>query len=445
MPLPAPPRRFASAVLAVTAALIAAMLPPSSPASAVPVACGWPVYIGADGLNVLAPDYQANYWILHYEAIPGTALRIEGTYPDARFFSHTIQDEKTITTAALADRDIAPLRPGTNPYADRGAAPGAAYSLRVVFEDVPAGGPEQNTIYAGRTYEDEPNPGGTLIYRVYVATDQDDPLAGQPLPKIVQETPAGDIDLSFEQCQGAGGGLDGPANSSTADADRPLDIPGLVPTSAAYRAKPNFTRIFAGFFTDPVTQSVPGGLGDHFPTPDGTPLANAPFPYLASNLSRQYGALAVVRFKAPSFPDTVAGESVTKKTQSRYWSLCSYAAIEEGGLRGNACLTDFQVKPNRRGFVTFVISDRAHRPTAFLKSKKRGVYALPWGPWDKTYLLMRIGLPAESWKNSPLRIDENQPNQARAAASAMGSYYPVARYCTAKVIERRGLGPCFGD
>ncbi len=428
-------------VLGLLTTLAAAVSTPAKVA-ALPVGCDWPVYIGKDGLNVLAPDYQANYWILHYTVVPGTSLRIEGTYPEARFFSHTLQDETAITTAALVDQDIRPDRPGTNPFRTRGAAPGAAYAIHIDFGTEPEGGAAPNTLYAGETLEGEPNPGGTLIYRIYVSTDQGDKLAGQPLPTVVWETPGGDVDLTLDQCQPVGDGLRGPLNEATYDADRPVPVPGLVPASADYREIPDFVRIHDGGFADPVLNSLPPALNAAVPRREGVPVANKPFPYLRSSITRRFGETVVVRFRSPTFPDTVGGESVTRDTQVRYWSLCSYAALEEGGLRGNDCRTDFQVRPDRRGIVTFVVSDPSHRPGRQVLGR-RGVEWLPWGPWEKDFLLLRIGLPRDGWRFSPLGVSAEAVDQVQAARKAMGPFYPVARYCSHTRIDERGLGSCF--
>ncbi len=434
--------RLVVGLAAVLIATLTGVVVQPTRATALPAGCDWPVYIGKDGLNVLAPDYQANYWILHYTVVPGTSLRLDGTYPEARFFSHTLQDETTITTAALVDRDINPDRRGTNPYRTAGAQPGAPYSIRINFGTEPASGAETNTLYAGETLEGEPNPGGTLIYRIYVSTEQGDKQAGQPLPTVVWETPGGDVDLTLDQCQPAGDGLRGPLNEATYDADRPLPLPALTPTGSDYRPQPDFVRIHDGGFADPVLNALPPDINALIPRREGVPVANKPFPYLRSSISRKFGETMAVRFKVPTFPDTVNGESVTQRSQVRYWSLCSYAALEEGGLRGNDCRTDFEVKPDRRGYVTFVVSDPSHRPAPRIL-RSTGVEWLPWGPWEKDFLLLRIGLPRENWRHSPLRVSPDASDQIKAARAAMGPYYPVARYCDHQKINKQGLASCF--
>ena len=436
--------RLLTAALSAVAAAVAGLAPlATAPATAVPVACSWPITLAYDGLNVLAPDTQASYWLLHYEVVPGTSLRIEGTYPRSRFFSHTIQDVAEVTLGAVVDQDIRPVPGDRNPFlSKRRVTDPQHYAVHVEFTEPPASGAEPNTLYAGRTYEDEPNPSGTIVYRVYVPDDQTDPQGGVPLPKVVWETPSGDLDLTFEACQPLLGGLDGPANGATEHADRPAGLPFLLPESSEYSARPEFKRLQSGYFTDPVVKQLPPEVGGVVPHRGGTPLANAPFPYLASSLSRKYGETLVIRMKLPSFPDTVAGEPVAGRHQSRYFSLCSYAALEEAGLRGSGCLTDFQLTPDGRGRVTIVVSDPAHRPSVAAHDHQ-GVAWLPWGPYQKAYLLYRIGLPRHGWKHSPLRIGTQTADQVRRSKRVMGAYYPVARYCPKAQIESRGLDSCF--
>jgi hypothetical protein len=224
--------------------------------------------------------------------------------------------------------------------------------------------------------------------------------------------------------------------------DRPGDLPGMVPPSSDYHEVPNFVRLHSGQFTDPVLKMLPAELREPLPQRGGVPLSNKPFPYLSSMITRHYGELVVVRFKVPTFPDSLAGESVTRRTQVRYFSLCSYAALEEGGLRGNDCRTDFEMRLDRRRFVTFVVSDPAHRPSAEVLGR-RGVAWLPWGPWDKVQLLYRVGIPREGWRHSPLGVSPDAEDQSAAARDAMGPFYPVARYCDTATIEDHGLAACF--
>jgi hypothetical protein len=68
---------------------------------------------------------------------------------------------------------------------------------------------------------------------------------------------------------------------------------------------------------------------------------------------------------------------------------------------------------------------------------------LPWGPYQKAYLLYRIGLPRSGWKHSPLRIGTQTVDQVRRAKRVMGAYYPVARFCSRSQIENQGLDSCF--
>lgn len=175
----------------------------AAPSAAAPVACDWPVSVGYDGVNAMAPDTQAAYWILEYESVPGGRLRIDGWYPEARYFSLIVQDVTAITLGSLRDNGIGPDPGSENPFAGPvRASTGRQYTAVIDFSAPPPdGNGAPNTLYVGQTYEGEPNPGGTLLYRVYVPTDQDDPKGGVPLPDVSLEAAGRSVDLELRQCQ----------------------------------------------------------------------------------------------------------------------------------------------------------------------------------------------------------------------------------------------------
>jgi hypothetical protein len=220
--------------------------------------------------------------------------------------------------------------------------------------------------------------------------------------------------------------------------ERDVDAP-----SADYTQPPDFVPLREAFLTEPVVNALPPQLGQLIPQPNGIPLANIDFPYLASKVTRAYGDVVVVRMKAPTFPDTVNGEPAWLPTETRYWSLCAYAAMEEALLRGTGCLTDFLTQPGPDGYVTVVVSDPARRPDAAIDPQAGGHW-LPWGPFNRDYLLYRMGMPDPEREHGPRKIPEDAPDQAAAAREEMAEYYPVARYCEPATILDQGIDACFG-
>lgn len=421
----------------------AASSPISSRAEPSPVVClDWPATLGESNLNVAGPDTQANYWILHYSTVPGARLVIRGQYPQARFFSFAVQDESATTLGSLRDDKINPDRASRNPFRSRRPVSGInSYTAYLDFGPTPQRG-APNTFYAGQTLEGLPNPGGTVIYRVYVPSDQSDPQGGVPLPTVALELPGGEqVSLTLGRCSTLPGNIGGPGNAQFSTSDFPEQIPPTKPRNPAY-LDPTFERIFSGQFTDPATNALPASIADQLPRRPGVPLQNADFPYLMSHLSRYVGKVAVVRYRAPSFPDTLQGESVVGSHQVRYWSLCSYSPpIPESEMRVYGCAADFATAADKSGWLWFVISDPAHRPDAAI-DPTNGVHWLPWGASNDGMLIARFGIPRDSWRYSPLHVSPSD-DPATGAQKVMKDFYPDARYCTKTRIVRKGIAACF--
>jgi hypothetical protein len=94
--------------------------------------------------------------------------------------------------------------------------------------------------------------------------------------------------------------------------------------------------------------------------------------------------------------------------------------------------------PDPDGYVTIVVSDPAHRPDAAI-DPEAGVHWLPWGPFNRDYLLYRMGMPDPDWEHGPRRIPEDAPDQVAAAQEVMAEFYPVARYCDPATILDHGV------
>lgn len=424
--------------VALSAVALAGVLAvPGAFAGSAPCA-DWPVTLGADGVNAAGPDTSANYWLTHYEGAAGASLVIRGTYPAARFFSFAVQDAAGTTLGSLRDDRINPDQGSRNPFREvvrRGAA--ARYTVRVVF----AGAPDQpaaNTIYTGRTLEGEPNVAGTIVYRIYVPTDQHDRQAGVPLPSMSLATQAGEVPLSVVPgCSALPPAVSGAVNPAVDGTSRPDQLPAGQPANKAY-ADPNFVRVFSGQLYEPVTNSLPSSVAELVPPRKGIPLQNADFPYLMASVARANGPAVVVRFRPPSFPDTVRGASVLGRHQTRYWSICTFSDTTEGALRTNGCLVDWRTRAGRDGWVRVLVTDVAHRPAHL----PRDVHWLNWGPTADDLVFFRVGVPAASWSANPDRIDPHATDQVAAAARTMGPYYPLARSCSSVPTTLAAFDSC---
>jgi hypothetical protein len=101
--------------------------------------------------------------------------------------------------------------------------------------------------------------------------------------------------------------------------------------------------------------------------------------------------------------------------QLRYWSICQNDPYNQ---RYIACLRDDQVKLDKDGFYTIVVSRPSDRP----KCAKNWI---PWGPQTWGTLIYRHMLPDPGFSAAIQRTSYGTEQQT------MGDYYPSARYLTA--------------
>ncbi|MEU7060721.1 hypothetical protein [Streptomyces sp. NPDC046197] len=107
--------------------------------------------------------------------------------------------------------------------------------------------------------------------------------------------------------------------------------------------------------------------------------------------------VAVIRGKAPSFPNTANGQSVLTKTRLRYWSLCQNRLQIPYAV--SSCAADFQTSRSKDGRDTYVVStsrDRPHNATT-----ANGITWIDWGPTNvQSVLFLRNMLPAQNLTNA---------------------------------------------
>ncbi|CAM3103062.1 Lipoprotein [Prescottella defluvii] len=160
--------------------------------------------------------------------------------------------------------------------------------------------------------------------------------------------------------------------------------------------------------------------------------------YIAARLTYRPGRVAVVRGKAPSFPDTRAGVSaIVPDRQVRYWSMCQNDLVSPYPVV--ACAADFQTRLDDDGWYTFVVGAPQDLPAV-----GPAVTVLPWGSTDvaKRVLILRNMLPSSGFY--PLSVQASQADGTDPAVS-MGPYYPTIAYCSAAVFVERGPDGCLAD
>ncbi|MFN2527053.1 MAG: hypothetical protein ABR505_12470 [Actinomycetota bacterium] len=365
-----------------------------------------------------------------FVSLPQSRLVIKGFYPRARYFSFHVYDEAGRPIDALADIEIRPDRGSDNPFvAPGGGGSKNSYTAFVVFTGKPEKR-EHNTIYAGAMEGDLPNPSGFLIYRVYVSDDPDDPAGEVPLPSVTFEAGAGTTPLEFGQCEPLPPSDEGSINELIREADFPDVIPRVFPFPGTSE-EPRFRRFYGPdreirerFPSNPVIDALPYVNSGFY--------ANLHIAYLYVRISRDWGDVFVFRAKAPTFPDSRAGDSVVARRDVRYFSICQNELATQ---RVVACLPDHKMVIDD-GYFTFVISDPGDRPANAVAAE--GVNWLPWGgAYYDGVVIYRHMLPDPGFRAAIQNVPEGTSPE-----KVLGDYFPRAAYCERQTFEEGGARAC---
>ena len=424
----------------VPLALIGAAVRPVSAVVAIPADPGCEGYqvwttqsnprSDSTGLNNSAyPEANATYWATQVTGTADTMVTTHGQYPLARYVSFQLYDDNRNVLDSLNDVAINPDSGQNNPY--RSGTDQGTYTVHLVFGRKPIK-PRANTIYtAGLT-------SAALVYRIYYSNNPDDLSGSTPLPSIT---------------------IDGVEQISCPP--RPIIVPedatvwGRLDNGEFFGNKPSNLLSFSAA-NPPIWSLVTTNQNTpYYPSEDNSYMAavisrdylNAPFPY----------DLLVLRFAAPTVPDTQAGVPPYAAAQVRFWSLCQDEPITTSVVR---CTPD-NVALNRDGFVTFVVSDPSKRPADDILAQW-GAGWMPWGalqPNDVVYdiddnpltnasgvfynglLLYRQTMADPFFAQSIANVAQLSP---RLRKDAMGDYWPAIGYCSAASFQTLGSG-CIGQ
>jgi hypothetical protein len=388
-------------MLAIGALLVHGPVPARAEGPA--AACSWAGESDQRDVNIGAPDLDAYYWLSPIPVTSGTKVVISGQYPRARYFSLTTYNLATLPTGSLYDQQIAPDPGSVNPFQGPARAGAAeSYHVQLVFSDAPAH-PAANTLYAGAPGTS--NPVALLELRVYVPDDTAEPQGGVPFPQITTETTAGTPLVTQGACSVTPPSFDASFWEQYAQAN---SSPGASTPADGATATPTWTRAFGSSFGNPQ---------------------NA---YLTTIVSHHFGSVVVIHTRAPSFPDTSAGQPAYGPQQLRYWSICTYDSSGEAVI---GCAADYHAAITD-GWITYVISDPADRPAN--ATAANGVTWLPWSSADAIEVVYRNMLPSPSFPYAAERIT----SASQSAQALMGPYYPTAGYCSTATFERSGWRAC---
>jgi hypothetical protein len=376
-------------------------------------------------VNVAYPDEAAIYWIGGYQAAPGTRIRIEGRFPHARYTSFNVYDQAQRPIDALADVELGPEQGSANPFyvgAPRDAEP-RKYTAYIEFGPRPERPQDRapNTLYTGTGQNGAPNLNGTLIYRIYIPDAGLDETGGVGLPTVTLQAADGgpappSACATFAKPAVAG------VNEQIAGSDASVPEQNRATNPPGWRKFVNLLDAAAARFgqNSETTQEL-GGRGGY--------LSNVHNAYLQVDTNRQFGEVLVTRLRAPTFPDTRGGSPTMGAGQLRYFSMCQNHLLSQ---RFIACRTDDQSVVGPDGFVTYVVSTPAQRPST--ATAECGATWIPWGPSNAGLLIYRHMLPADDFAQA---IQFAEPDHEVAT---MGDYFPVSRYYADAAAYDREVG-----
>ena len=365
------------------------------------IACGWPIKGGKDVVNVAYPDSGATYFTTKYTLLPGQRLILKGTYAEARYMSLITYDIKGDVVDSLADVKINPDPGSKNPFVDETASQDPLQRRWTVniSPDIFAGSGQLTNQMSAASL-------GSVMMRVYVPTNPlpaggGEQAFGSPLPEMTVLT-AGGVATPIATC---------PIQAADPEAAKLVSLFG-PPTNESP--------------SNPVAFKRPISTSSLYPNPDNT--------YLSSLLRYQAGTVLVVRGKAPTTPNTQAGESAATPSQLRYWSLCTNEYIKPYPVTD--CVFDAEVPVDGSGYYTIVVSTPADRPAN--ATQANGVAWLDWGSRSVDLLLLfRNMLPATSFTQSAFSVSPGQ-----LATTTMGEYAPLEATCTTATFESGGSAGC---
>jgi hypothetical protein len=174
---------------------------------------------------------------------------------------------------------------------------------------------------------------------------------------------------------------------------------------------------------------------------------NGNYPYLCTPLryrENNDNKVAVVSFKAPTFPRTLTGgDDVTysENDQVRYWSVCL------GGWRTtntSTCIPDEEMKIDQNGIVRIAVG-----PPTLTAPANSDWNLINWGAHLTPILIYRQIAPNENFDQSFYAVETafnrgDQPTldeiMAKKASNYIDEYAPSGKYCTIEEFERDGCG-----
>jgi hypothetical protein len=421
----------------------------AKPATSFPY-CSWWAETTPETLNVAFPDAAATYWTTPFYVEEGLELKVEGTYPDARYMSFNVYDEAggsfeaNEVQSGIADFEIEPDAGSVNPFQTNGSA-GGSFTVSISGAAKPGDANTLPLAPEGEAGGEGGAPLGFLLYRVYLPTGGNTTVQ---LPRITLVKDGKEVALP--RCPKPSGGFAAVVRTK-ASATRAAQA-----LAAKFQTKPSGRLLKAVLKLGKALKGGEEGTkpcrGSECPPPmkffrASAESTNSFFPnvnnaYVSALIRPVAGTVVVVRGKAPTTP---SGTSPVPWPQAglqlRYFSLCNnvyrspwpvVANPIAGGGTEYGCAADYQTTLNKAGEYAYVVAKPGQRAAV----EAAGGTFVPLSttqPHARQILIFRNMLPNESFTHA---VQDAPANASPAGArKAMGAYYPRAYRCTLAQFE----------
>ncbi len=407
--------------------------------------CSWWAKTTPETLNVAFPDAAATYWTTPFYAEPGLEIKVEGTYPDARYMSFNVYDEAggsfetNGVSSGIADYEIAPSAGSGNPFQTEGE-PGGAFTVTLSGAAKPG---DANTLPLAPEGEAGGNtaPLGFLLYRVYLPTGGNGTVQ---LPKLTLVKDG--VPVALPRCPVPTGKVAAALRSKIA----PPKVARSLSAKLAGRPTGQILKALLKLGKTVKSGESSGTnpcRGSECPPPmkffrASAASTNSFFPnvdnaYVSALFRPVAGKVVVVRGKAPTTPSGTSPVPWPQPSlQLRYFSLCNniyrspWPVVANPTAAGGTefgCAADFETKLNAAGEYAYVVADPSRR-AAIEEAGGTFVPLSTTQPHARQILILRNMLPNETFTHAVQ--DAPQDASPSGAAAAMGAYYPRAYRCT---------------
>jgi len=352
------------------------------------------------------PEVEAAYWMLPQSFDPAVfknpvVYQLKGQFPYARYMSFHSYDATTGDyVAALKDIEIVADEGSINPYG-KGVArdqKNRDYTLWLVPEgaSLPQLSHAKNILVIPKGVKFS-----AAVLRVYRPDESKGLDGGVPLPQVFAfDAQSG---LAVNKC-----------------------APLLMVTPKSLVEGKDDRRFDRRDTIDPNIRHFRSNGAGFYPNKHNA--------YLVSEFNQKLGEMAVLKWKAPTSPNTkLGGGTFNHKQQVRYWSYCLGG---EQASNTSYCLVDDEAVIDEEGFVNVAMGPDDNE--LMNKAKKAGINYIPWGLHYRPTTILRHMEGETRFANSIQgvpEVDVHKPMAEQGGELFIGEYSPTGFYCSKYEFE----------